>query len=265
VPIHFQSLRSSSAGNCLTLWTSTSSILIDCGFRVQRDCIETLGEHLRLARGLDGVIVTHAHGDHMSYGALRVLGREGIPLFADGRTLRQLRDWHDPAGWKQPPEMHAFRAPSFDLGDFHVRPIEVPHAPAIPTFGFVITARSRGTRRSIVVCTDLHDYAAVLPHLADADFIFVEANHDLELLRRHPNPASRYHLNNVQTASLLGRAVAGSAKAPRAVMLGHLSEERNRRALATNEVTRMFARQQVTMNFHLDAAPARRPSEVVEI
>jgi hypothetical protein len=48
-------------------------------------------------------------------------------------------------------------------------------------------------------------------------------------------------------------------------MLGHLSDERNRRALAINEVTRMFDRQGTKMRFHLDAAPAHRPSEIVEI
>jgi hypothetical protein len=134
----------------------------------------------------------------------------------------------------------------------------------VPSFGFAITARVGEKERSFVVCTDFNDFGEVLPHFLDTDFVFVEANHDLELLRRHPNPASRYHLNNVKSASLLCHVVRRSATPPRAVMLGHLSEERNRRALAIGEVTRMFQRTGTGLRFHLEAAPASRPSEVVE-
>lgn len=263
--ICFQSFRSSSAGNCLALWTSTSSILIDCGVKVQRECREILEAHRRQAGHLDAVVVSHAHGDHVAYGSLRVLGREGIRILGDGGVLRRVRECHEPHVWKQPPPMRAFPAPAFEVGDFHLKSIEVPHAPGVPNFGFVITAREGGARRTIIVCTDFHDYAGILPYFADASFIFVEANHDLELLRQHPNYASRFHLNNVKTASLLHHAVRQSAAPPKAVMLGHLSEERNRRALAINEVVRMFERQGTKMQFHLDAAPARRPSEIVEI
>ena len=295
--IYFQSLRSSSAGNCLALWTATSSILIDCGVKVQRECRQMLEGHQRRAGTIDAVVVSHAHGDHMAYGSLRVLGREGIRILGDARVIRQLRQWHEPHEWDEPPWMQAFptspgsrihrsrdrrshdglsedRRPrqgtlfggtAFDVGDFRVIPIEVPHAPDVPNFGFRITARDRGTKRTLIVCTDLHDYAGILPHFVNADFIFVEANHDLDLLRQHPNYASRYHLNNVKTASLLHHAIGRSAAPPHAVMLGHLSEERNRRALAINEVTRMFAQQGTKMRFHLDAAPARKEGEVVEV
>ena len=263
--IYVQSLRSSSAGNCLALWTPTSSILIDCGVKLQRECLELLDGHVRRAGGLDAVIVSHAHGDHMAYGSLRVLGRQGIRILGDARVVRQLRQWHEPHGWNEPPCLRAFQGATFDIGDFRVTAVEVPHAPHVPTFGFAVTARDEGRERRIVVCTDLHDYTGILPHFIDADFIFVEANHDLALLRKHPNHASRYHLNNVKTASLLHHAARWSVSAPRAVMLGHLSEQRNRRALATSEVARMFERQGTKMRFHLDAAPAHHPSGVTEL
>jgi phosphoribosyl 1,2-cyclic phosphodiesterase len=263
VAVHFQSLRSSSAGNCLAVWTRTSSLLIDCGVKTQCECRQVLEEHAGRAGHLDAVIVSHAHGDHMSYGALRVLGCEGVRILGDARVLRQLRDRHQPEDWKAPPAMQAMPG-VVDIGDFRVRRFEVPHAPQVPSFGFAITARVGEKERSFVVCTDFNDFGEVLPHFLDTDFVFVEANHDLELLRRHPNPASRYHLNNVKSASLLCHVVRRSATPPRAVMLGHLSEERNRRALAIGEVTRMFQRTGTGLRFHLEAAPASRPSEVVE-
>jgi ribonuclease BN (tRNA processing enzyme) len=267
MPVSIQSLRSSSAGNSVALWTRTSSILIDCGIRAQRDCRAMLEDHRRRAGHLDAVVVSHAHGDHMPRGALKVLGREGIPILGEASVLSQLREFHAPGDWKEPPAMRAFgtRAAAVEAGDFCVTAIRVPHAPGYPTFGFVICVRSRSSWRTIVVCTDFYDYAAFLPRLAGADFIFVEANHDLAMLRQHPNPNSRFHLNNVKTASLLHHAAAWSGTGPKAVMLGHLSEERNRRALALAEVTGMFRRRGTRLRFHLDAAPAHRPSEVIEI
>jgi len=265
VSLRFQSLRSSSAGNCLALWTPASSILIDCGVKVQRDFREMLEAHRRRAGHLDAVVVSHAHGDHAAYGSLRVLAREGIPVLADRSAIAHVRDTQAPQEWRDQLRLHAFARTGFLAGDFHLRPIEVPHTPGVTTFGFVITVRDHAGTRTVVVCTDFNDYSGVLPHFAGADLIFVEANHDLALLRQHPNPNSRYHLNNAKTASLLQHAVAGSAGPPRAVMLGHLSEERNRRVLALGEVTRLFARQATPMRFHLDAAPARRESEVIEI
>lgn len=265
VPIHFQSLRSSSGGNCLALWTPTSSIFIDCGIGTQRECRELLDEHARQCGSLDGVVVSHAHGDHMSYSSLRVLAREGIPISLEGRVAGQLHDRYCSGDWGHKPRLRLFPGGAFELGDFRVLPVEVPHAPGYPTFGLVITAGSGRAKRKLVICTDLHDFEAIRPHIVDADFVFVEANHDLELLREYPNPASRFHLNNVQTTQLLYETVYRSAPPPHAVMLGHLSEERNSRRLAIDEVRGGFARQRLRMPFELDAAPARRSSNVVEI
>jgi phosphoribosyl 1,2-cyclic phosphodiesterase len=265
VAIYFQSLRSSSSGNCLVLWTATSSILIDCGVKVQRECADLLDAHRRRAGTLDGVIVSHAHGDHVTRASLRVLQREGIRIHAHRRVLRLLRERHGLEDWNRAPDLEPFPAGPFEVGDFRVTPMEVPHAPGVPNFGFVITARGARSKRTIVVCTDFHDYGGVLPHFVDADFIFVEANHDLQLLRQHPNPNSRYHLNNVKTASLLHHAIRQSASPPGAVMLGHLSEERNRRPLAIDEVRALFERRRTDIRFDLDAAPAHRASAIVEI
>ncbi len=264
VAICFQSLRSSSSGNCLALWTPHSSILIDCGIKVQSECQSLLDAHVSLSRTLDGVLVSHSHGDHIAYAALRVLARHRITVHADRQVIRRLRERHGFEDWKHRPRLDAFSDDSFRIGDFRVTPFEVPHEPGVPTFGFVIAAHDGHAHRKIVFCTDFHDYAGALSRFVDADFVFVEANHDLALLRLHPNPASRWHLNNVKTASLLACATGRSASPPKGVMLGHLSEERNRRRLATGEIRRMFEREGRKVTFDLQAAPRYRPSPVVE-
>jgi phosphoribosyl 1,2-cyclic phosphodiesterase len=262
--IYFRSFRSSSAGNCLALWTRDSSILIDCGVTTLRDCRATLRQHQEDHGPLHGVLVSHAHGDHLSRNAVRVLRDEGIGIYGHSRIVPGLRRRHGIGSGSGSP-IQPFPGDRFTLGDFEVIAIPLPHTPDVPTFGFGIQAGHGTTRHKIVVCTDFYDGSPVLPHLAGADFLFVEANHDLELLRQHFNPNSRYHLSNVRTAQLLCDAVRDGRSAPRLVVLGHLSEKRNREGLAMREVERAFEREGMRMPFELETAPRQEPSRVIKI
>jgi phosphoribosyl 1,2-cyclic phosphodiesterase len=262
--IYFRSFRSSSAGNCLALWTADSSILIDCGVKTLRDCRALVRQHQNEHGPVHGVLVSHSHGDHLSRDAVRILQEEGIVIHGHRQVVPQLRERHDIQGVSGSP-IQPFPGESFTVGDFQVTTIPLPHAPDVPNFGFVIRAGHGTKRRKVVVCTDFNDYSNVLPQLAGADFVFVEANHDLELLRQHFNPNSRYHLNNVKTAWLLCHAVRDGRCKPTAVMLGHLSEKRNRERLAIGEVERAFASQRIKVPFELETAPKFEPSRVITI
>jgi phosphoribosyl 1,2-cyclic phosphodiesterase len=252
----FQSLRSSSRGNCLLVSTGRTTVLVDCGFRTQRECHALLD---RYATRLDAVLVSHAHGDHICYSALRVLQEYGTPVLchldcSDPVTRKHLCDW------ECPPALRCFGDVPFSVGDLEITPVRLPHEPWCPTFGFVL--KSGG--RSIVTCTDFHDPGAIAPHLADADFIFLEANHDLELLRLFPNYASRFHLSNRKTANLLADVVLAGRK-PQAVMLGHLSQQRNSENLAVSAVQERFAVEKLTIDFRLTCAPRYEASETVHV
>lgn len=272
----FQSIRSSSSGNCVVLRSATTTLLVDCGIRTQRDCDDLLNR--RLARrgddlfgggrlfngscGVDAVLVSHAHGDHIGYAALRSLAKHGVPVHSHRHVVRHLRQEHATDTWPVKPELVEFTGgESFWVGDVLVEPMEVPHAPSCVTYGFVF--RSGGVKA--VVCTDFWDYSAVLDRFVDADFIFVEANHDPELLRIRPNYASRFHLSNPKTGRLLAAARARSTRPPRAVRLGHLSNERNTEELALSAVREAFQREGIELDFDLGAAPKYRPGEEVVI
>jgi phosphoribosyl 1,2-cyclic phosphodiesterase len=262
--LYFRSFRSSSAGNCLALWTADTSILIDFGVTTLRDCRAILRQHQQEQGPVHRVLVSHAHGDHLSRDAVRVLQDEGIPVYGHSGSVPGLRARHG-IGGGHGSAVRPFPADRFTVGEFEVTAIPLRHAPGVPTFGFAVHAGHGATRRKLVICTDFNDASPVLPHLAGADFVFLEANHDLDLLRQHFNPNSRYHLSNAQTARLLCDAVRGERPAPRQVMLGHLSERRNRDGLAMREVERAFDRQGTPMPFALETAPRREASRVVTI
>jgi phosphoribosyl 1,2-cyclic phosphodiesterase len=263
--LYFRSLCSSSSGNCLLIRSRNTQIAIDCGFRAQRDCIASIGNYAGGFGALDAVLVSHAHTDHIGHAGLRVLGKNRVRIMAHGCVAEQVRDRHVCDGWEERPIIEAFDDDEFDIGDLRITPIELPHDPEVATFGFVIHHGSGKSRRKLIVCTDFYDYADALPHFIDADFMFVESNHDLGLLRKYPNPASHYHLSNPKTAKLLCEAVRKSKVRPRAVMLGHLSHERNREKLAIGEVRGAFDRRKLKIEFNLSTAPLYEASESIAI
>ena len=262
--VSFCSYRSSSAGNCLAVWTPDSGLLIDCGVRTLRDCRAIVRRHLDAHGPIVGALVSHSHGDHLSRDGCRVLQESGIPVHGHRRVVPQLLARVD-GETADRQAVRAFPADRFVIGEFDITAVPVPHAPDVPNFGFVIRAGHGTRQRTIVVCTDFNDIADIAPHLAGADFVFVEANHDVDLLRRHFNPNSRYHLNNGQTASLLCDAVRSRRFGPKAIVLGHLSAERNRDHLALGEVRRALGAVGLKAPCPIETAPRFEPSALFRL
>ncbi len=262
--ISFRSYRSSSAGNCLALWTDDCCLLFDCGIKTLRDCRALLQTHRDEHGPVTALLVSHAHGDHLSRQALRAFADEGIPIRCHRKVLAQLRSRRAAENIAQFP-IHAFGEEGIDVGDFRISPVPLSHAPDVPTFGFAVSAGHGSNRRRILIATDFCEPSDVLPHLAGTDFLFLEANHDPQLLSEHFNPSSRWHLSNGQTARLLVQAFRSGARLPRNVVLGHLSDIRNRDGLAVREIERGFARAGMKVRFHLETAPKFEASRIIAV
>ena len=229
----FQSLCSGSSGNSLLLKTGGTTLLIDAGFSSMKGCRKALDGILP---HLDGAVISHLHTDHIQYSSLRVLEESRIPIYVAEKEVPHLAARH----YRRSPfldlKLRPFTEESFQVGDLSIRPFPVPHDGVRRTFGFEIIHRQNGRRRKAVAATDFWHWQGVSPWFEDADFIYVEANHDWDLLRAHPNPRSRYHLSNDNCGRLLRQAMGKSRKLPQVIMLGHLSEIRNRLDLARDTV-----------------------------
>lgn len=213
----------------------------------------------------DAVIVSHAHSDHISHYPLRVIEQLQLPVHIHRQCLSQLRErFLHPYGFGQL-ILRPFDDTGFSIGDFSIQPFALDHHPAFATYGFVVECRTEGENVRMVLLTDFCKWKKIAPHLVDADFIFVESNHDLELLERHFNPNSRFHLSNPQTAELLCHVRGCSCRAPRAVMLGHISSQRNEPRIAIRETTTAFRKRGIELDFELIAAPLKTPSTVLKI
>lgn len=257
----FQSLCSGSSGNSLLLKTGETTLLIDAGFPSMRACRKALGEFLP---AVDGVVISHLHSDHIHYSSLRVLEDCRVPIYIYEKEIRHLASRH----FRQSPFLDLKIRPFFDrpflIGDFSIHPFRVPHDGVRQTFGFEISVSRKGGRKKVVVATDFWDWRGIPGWFENADFIYVEANHDPELLRANPNPRSHFHLSNEKCGRLLNRALRESKNLPCGVMLGHLSEVRNRPKLARQTVMEMLDGN-LYQDIALHIAPRYEPSETIQI
>lgn len=202
---------------------------MDCGFSARTTLarLDALGVD---PASLAGIVVTHEHGDHAG-GAARVARRLGIPVLATPGTLAGM---HDASGYDRralaPRRWHRFAG-------FDVRLFPVPHDAREPT-----GVRIRHGGHDLAVVTDAGEWDdGIVNEVRDADVLYVESNHDVDLLTRGPYPPALQrrivgrhgHLSNDACGRLLSRSIGPRT---RRVLLGHLSRHNNtpELALATN-------------------------------
>ncbi|OQA03261.1 MAG: putative metallo-hydrolase YycJ [Planctomycetes bacterium ADurb.Bin401] len=259
MPLYFQSLRSSSSGNCLLVRTDKTAVLIDCGLgsmRQTREILSQINPH-----NIDLVLVSHLHSDHISYYPMRVIEERGTRLKVHKDCFDELKNRHFRSYGLENLKVETYDTQKFTVKDLVIEPFEIPHNPYFLTCGFVIYYENK----KIVIATDFRDARNLTGYFTDANFIFIEANHDLQLLKQFPNPNSHYHLPNPRTASFLCDVIAKSKRNPAAVMLGHLSNERNTPQLAIREIKTAFKQNGIEDSLKVTAAPPYQSSEIIEL
>ena len=201
--LYFKTLRSSSSGNCLRLWTEQTNVIIDCGLNSQKLCRALLSQHAGEMGSISAVLVSHLHQDHINYSALRVLEEHGITVRIHEELVDKFQEKFINNNRFDNLSLKPFSSAAFNLGEFSIKPVKIPHSPQHENFGFVIHYQHCARRLKIVIMTDFNNGDGLAGHFADADFIYVEANHNPGLLKKYPNPNSHYHMKNETVADLL--------------------------------------------------------------
>ena len=222
-------LGSGSRGNSTLLASGATRILVDVGLSAREAArrLDSLGIE---AESVTGIVVTHEHGDH-TRGVGVFSRRFGTPIHLThptGEACARLLNGKEPLRFYQPGR-------PFEVGTLRVEPFMTVHDAADPVAVTVTCPRS-GAR--VGIATDLGRPTAGIRHsLSGCDFLVLEANHDEQMLRSGPYPASvqariassHGHLSNHAAADL-----ARELLHPRllGIFLAHLSQECNRAELA---------------------------------
>jgi phosphoribosyl 1,2-cyclic phosphodiesterase len=228
-------LASGSSGNSTLLETERTTLLIDAGLgrKEMMRRFEALGR-ARPER-VDGILISHEHSDHSS--ALGQMQREWkCPAYLTEPTHREiLKMLADGAGKKIERVEYIRAGERFEIGDIEIKPFVIPHDAADPV-GYCF--RANGIK--VVIVTDLGYLPELVKHhLREADFLILESNHELDLLKAGPYPwyikqrvmSNTGHLSNTAVGEFLADAEVFDARAQHLV-LAHLSEQNNAPYLA---------------------------------
>ena len=145
------------------------------------------------------------------------------------------------------------------LNDMVLKPFSIPHDAAEPV-GYSVF--SQGVK--MTVATDIgHVDDTIKEAVADSDVLLLEANHDIEMLKRGPYPYSLKqrilglygHMANNSAGSLISEAFSGRMKN---IFLGHLSAENNTPALAYSTVTEILEKSGISAGKDVNITLAQR-------
>ncbi|MFU8857475.1 MAG: MBL fold metallo-hydrolase [Deferrisomatales bacterium] len=224
-------LASGSKGNSVYVGSRGRGVLVDAGLPGRRLEERLAGAGLA-PRQVGAVVVTHGHRDHFS-GVGVWARRYRVPVYMTEACRRLAPAVLGPRGL-QGVEVRVFEpGVPFRVEELELRPVSTSHD-APESVGFRISDGAA----VLGFATDLGFASHLVRHaLAGADLLYLEANHDEDLLWNGPYPwflkqriRSRHgHLSNGCCAELLGGLVHPGL---RTVVLGHLSETNNEPRLA---------------------------------
>ncbi|WP_098038406.1 MBL fold metallo-hydrolase [Estrella lausannensis] len=239
----FCPLASGSKGNCIFLGTKEAKILIDAGIstRATRNKLASIGVSIE---EIDAILITHDHGDHIQ--GLKVMAFDmGIPVLANHETAKGIA-----AYFEECPKFKIFTTgETFEFRDLEIHPFTIPHDTLDPV-GFSM----RYEALKLGFCTDLGFVTSLVrEQLKDTDYLYVEANHDPELVHASARPpvykqrvlGKTGHLSNLACAELLHYISHPGLKK---VILGHLSSECNTKERALETIRNYLGKHSIDLN-----------------
>lgn len=230
------SIASGSSGNCIYVGHASTHLLIDAGIsgkRIEQGLLEV---------GVDpgtisGILITHEHSDHIQ--GVGVLARKyRIPIYGTVETFCAMKKGKTSIGKVEDAlfqEVHP--ETGFHIGEISVMPFTISHDAANPV-AYVFEAEGH----KIGMATDLGVYTEkTLEYLKDSEILYVESNHDENMLMVGKYPyylkqriLGEYgHLSNETAAKLLCLLHHDRLQH---VLLAHLSKENNYPELAYETV-----------------------------
>lgn len=209
-------LCSGSKGNSCLIRENDSAILIDCGC-TKKYLLESLQRVGACMSDIDGVLITHAHKDHV--GGLKFVSH--LPVYSHC-LLKEKMDKQD----IYPDEI-------FFIKDFKITVLALSHD-SPNTIGFVVETM----HDKLVYITDTgYIPNHIKPLICNARHYIFESNHDIDTLMHTSRPmflkqrilSDSGHLNNVDASLNLSQIINTNT---RDIVLAHISQEANTSELA---------------------------------
>jgi phosphoribosyl 1,2-cyclic phosphodiesterase len=248
-------LASGSRGNTLFVSCNNTSILIDAGLsgiEIQRrlNAVDQDPESLK------AIIITHEHSDHVK-GAGILSRRYNIPLYITKKT------WKACSNIGKIKDLQFFKCGiPFKINQITINPFSISHD-AIDPVGLTLEYKAY----KLGIATDLGIATALVKdHLNNSHILYLESNHDPEMLINGSYPwhlkqrikGRTGHLSNIDAKNLLQELNADNLKH---VILAHLSEENNSPHKAAKEVLKGLNGSDITLH----VARPDQPGSIIKL
>lgn len=252
----FCPLASGSKGNCIYFGTDNTKILIDAG--ISTKAIKSKLEEINVdLADIDAIFITHEHSDHIQ--GLRVAGlKMGIPVFANNETAKGIVEHYGDC-----PKFKIFSTgETFEFGDIEIHPFSVQHDTMDPV---MFTLKVNDLKMGF--CTDLGFATTLVQNkLRDCDYLYVEANHEPDMVHACSRPmvykqrvlSRSGHLSNKACGELLSQVAHSGLKH---VHLAHLSSECNSPEKAMSVIREILERNGI--HLEMTVAPQDKISKPI--
>jgi len=245
--------------------------LIDAG-RSAKATVDLLAQINVKITDINAIFITHEHIDHVS--GLKVLtNKYKIPVYMVWESFDNLT-----ADYKSALSIGGvinFISPKdiITIGGLQIECCAAPHDSAA-NVGYIIGRTDSGEKlkKAVGIVTDAgYITQEITDAMCGCRIIYIESNHDLEMLKNSSYPArtiqrikSKHgHLSNKECAEALPYFIKNGA---RKIILFHLSGENNTKELAVKEAKKNILGAKLNVGtVYLSVAPKSSPSKMVRI
>ena len=226
-------LGSGSDGNITYIETQNAKVLLDIGVSAL-EATKRLALLKVLPEQINAIIISHEHSDHIK-GVDTFATKYKIPVYVPTKGKSAL--------CKKLKKSDLIDIIEFDDFDFKINDLTISNFPLPHDSEYCSGFSFLENKKKVSILTDLgHTNSEVLSRISGSVLVYLEANHDLDLLRlnrKYPEALKRRilgkkgHLSNLSAAEVIKKLAEGGTKQ---IMLSHLSKENNTPQLAYDTI-----------------------------
>lgn len=261
--VKFVSLFSGSDKNAAVFKYKNTNILIDCGgsFKQINEQLKKVDMNIS---DIDALLITHSHTDHIKSLPM-IIKYTDIPVYASYGTHEEIFDMG--INMHKENRIIIYDNKPFEIKDVEAECFKTPHDTKY-SLGYNFWF---GNKTS-TFATDLgHISDNVKNNIKGRDFVFLESNHDVEMLKKCNRPyptimrilGENGHLSNETSCNFSKELVKDGLKH---LMLGHLSGDANTPELAYTVTENKFKENGINVGNDVTLKIAKRGilSDIVE-